>query len=48
VLTAWGIYKTFTINIGKVLLEIPNYDLEKECQAVVGKRFRDVQERIEG
>jgi len=43
----WGIYKTFTINIGHVLNALPKYALEPESMAIVHKRLEDIQNRIE-
>jgi hypothetical protein len=43
----WGIYKTFTINIGHILNALPKYALESESMATVKKRLEDIQNRIE-
>ena len=43
----WGIYKTFTINIGHILTALPKYALEPESMAIVQKRLEDIQNRIE-
>ena len=43
----WGIYKTFTINIGNILNALPKYALEPESIVIVQKRLEDLQNRIE-
>jgi hypothetical protein len=43
----WGIYKTFTINIGNILTALPKYELESESMGVVRKRLEDIRSRIE-
>ena len=43
----WGIYKTFTINIGNILNALPNYSLDQESIAIVQKRLEDLRNRIE-
>jgi len=43
----WGIYKTFTINLGNILAALPKYGLEPESMAIVQKRLEDLRNRIE-
>jgi hypothetical protein len=43
----WGIYKTFTTNLGNILNALPKYELEPESMAIVKKRLEDIQNRIE-
>lgn len=43
----WGIYKTFTINLGNILTALPKYALEPESKAIVQKRLEDIRNRIE-
>src|SRR5208337_451482 len=43
----WGIYKTFTINLGNILTALPKYALEPESMAIVQKRLEDIRNRIE-
>jgi hypothetical protein len=43
----WGIYKTFTINLGNILTALPKYELDPESMAIVKKRLEDIRNRIE-
>lgn len=43
----WGIYKTFTANISKVLSEVSQYQLTDQYQGIVRDRLQDLQTRIE-
>lgn len=43
----WGIYKTFTVNISKVLSRVSEYNLEPEARDNVTKRLQALQGRLE-
>ena len=43
----WGIYKTLTTSIFRVLAMLPNYQLESADQELVTKRMNELSERIE-
>ena len=43
----WGIYKTFTVNIGNILNALPKYELDPESKAIVQRRLEEIRNRIE-
>jgi hypothetical protein len=43
----WGIYKTFTINLGNISTALVQYKLDKEGEQTVRKRLEDLKSRIE-
>jgi len=43
----WGIYKTFSINLGNISAALDQYNLNPESQKTVRKRIQDLTTRIE-
>ena len=43
----WGIYKTFTINLGNILNALAQYQLDEEGEKTVRKRIEDLKTRID-
>jgi hypothetical protein len=43
----WGIYKTFTINLGNIAAALGQYQLDAEAEKTVRKRIQDLSSRIE-
>lgn len=43
----WGIYKTFSINLGNILAALDQYKLNSETEKTVRKRVQDLTSRIE-
>jgi len=43
----WGIYKTFSINLGNISAALDQYNLDPESQKTVRKRIQDLTTRIE-
>ena len=43
----WGIYKTFTINLGNISTALAQYQLDKDAEKTVQKRIEDLKARIE-
>ena len=43
----WGIYKTFTINLGNISNALAQYQLDKDVEKIVRQRVEDLEKRIE-
>ena len=43
----WGIYKTFSVNLGNITTALPQYNLEAESEKTVRKRVEDLTSRME-
>jgi len=43
----WGIYKTFTNNLGNILTAISQYEMDAESEQTVRKHIQDLKSRIE-
>jgi hypothetical protein len=43
----WGIYKTFSINLGNILAALDQYHLDSEAEKTVRNRVQDLRSRME-